>query len=72
MSFQHRNSWASCLSPSHAFHENEVVNFLLIEVVLVACLQPNEELVYTPTEAISSPPQVDVLAKAAAHKMDVS
>jgi hypothetical protein len=72
VSWQRWNSWVSCLSPSHAFHENEVVNFLLIEVALSACPRLNEALVYTPTEAISSRPRADVLVKAAAHKMDVS
>lgn len=71
MSFQHRNSWVSGLSPNYAFLEDEVASLLLIEVVLVACLLLNEVLVYTLTEAISFPPRADVLAKAVAHRTDV-
>lgn len=72
MNSQHRNSLVFCrYSPFHAFHENEVVNLPLIEVVLVACLQPSEVLACTLTAAISSQLQEDALVTAAAHRMDV-
>jgi hypothetical protein len=48
-----------------------VVNLPLIEVVLVACLQPSEVLACTLTAAISSQLQEDALVTAAAHRMDV-